>query len=332
MIFGEVPLADALGGVLAHAVLIGGQRRAKGTIVDAALIASARADGIAALWIARAEPGDIGEQEAARAIGTALAGTGVEARAPVHGRVNLHAGCDGLLLVDAAAIGAANSRTEDIGIATLPPFSPVSAGDLVATVKIIPFALAGQRLETVLLTRGAIEVRSWRTPVEACLVQTVHPAGSGKAMAKTEAVTRERLLRFGWTLRAADPVPHAIAPLAAALDQWRARADLILVAGAAATADRRDVIPAAIEAAGGRIGRVGMPVDPGNLLVLGGFDPGAKVIGLPGCAKSPKRNGLDLVLERFAAGLALDSSSIGGMGVGGLLEESGVPVPWAWGG
>jgi molybdenum cofactor cytidylyltransferase len=331
MIFGELALDEAEGAVLAHAVVLDGRREPKGREVDRALIAAARAAGLKRLCVARAEPGDVGEAAAAHAIGVSLAGQGVEARAPVHGRANLHAARDGLLLCEAAAVMAANRATEAVGIATLPPLTPVRTGDLVATVKIIPFAVGKGAMERVLAAGARLEVRPWRAALRARLIQTVQDGGNDKASRKAVAVTRERLLRFGWTLGEAETVPHAVAPLAAALGGMRASADLVLVAGAAATADRRDVIPAAIEAAGGTVLRVGMPVDPGNLLVLGRFGAGAVAIGLPGCARSPKRNGLDLVLERFAAGLDLDSDAIADMGVGGLLEESGLPVPWAWG-
>src|SRR5205823_6617820 len=97
-------------------------------------------------------------------------------------------------------------------------------------------------------------------------------------------------------------------------------ADLILVFGASAITDRRDVIPAAITQAGGTVERFGMPVDPGNLLLTGKLG-GADVIGLPGCARSPKINGFDFVLWRLAAGLPVGRDEIAGMGVGGLLME-----------
>jgi molybdenum cofactor cytidylyltransferase len=90
--------------------------------------------------------------------------------------------------------------------------------------------------------------------------------------------------------------------------------------GASAISDRRDVIPAAIEQAGGRITLFGMPVDPGNLLLLGELD-GTRVVGLPGCARSPKRNGFDFVLWRLLAGLTVGRPDIAAMGVGGLLSE-----------
>jgi molybdenum cofactor cytidylyltransferase len=92
------------------------------------------------------------------------------------------------------------------------------------------------------------------------------------------------------------------------------------VFGASAIADRRDVIPAALESIGGRIAHFGMPVDPGNLLMIGDAD-GHPVLGAPGCARSPKENGFDWVLMRLLADLPVEREDITGFGVGGLLME-----------
>ena len=87
------------------------------------------------------------------------------------------------------------------------------------------------------------------------------------------------------------------------------RADMLLVAGASATVDRRDVGPSGVVAAGGQIVHFGMPVDPGNLLFIGSLN-GVPVVGLPGCARSPALNGADWVLERLACGLAVTAEDI----------------------
>ena len=97
-------------------------------------------------------------------------------------------------------------------------------------------------------------------------------------------------------------------------------AELVIVFGASAIADRRDVIPAALEKVGGRIEHFGMPVDPGNLLMIGSAR-GCAVLGAPGCARSPKENGFDWVLMRLLAKLPVPREAITGMGVGGLLME-----------
>jgi molybdenum cofactor cytidylyltransferase len=97
-------------------------------------------------------------------------------------------------------------------------------------------------------------------------------------------------------------------------------ADALIAFGASAITDRRDVIPAAVEAIGGRIERFGMPVDPGNLLLLAERH-GVPIIGAPGCARSPKENGFDWVLQRVLAGVPIRDADIRAMGVGGLLME-----------
>jgi molybdenum cofactor cytidylyltransferase len=329
LIFAELPLDAASGAMLAHALPIAGRRFPKGSPVDSELLAAAAAAGISHLWVARLEPGDRPEAEAAVKLAARLAGPGVEPRPPVHGRVNLHATSDGLLMLDPQAITAANLATDQIGLSTLPPLSPVAAGDMVATVKIIPYAVPATDLAAAAAALAPIRISPWRQGLSATLMQTRSSETADKLLAKTREVTAARLDRLGVTLHEAPPVPHAVEALAAALAT--VSADLVLIAGATATSDSRDVIPAAIRAAGGTVLRVGMPVDPGNLLVLARLGP-ALVIGLPGCARSPKRNGLDLVLEHWAAGLAVDAARIAAMGVGGLLEGSGRPVPWGWSG
>jgi molybdenum cofactor cytidylyltransferase len=97
-------------------------------------------------------------------------------------------------------------------------------------------------------------------------------------------------------------------------------AELVIVFGASAIADRRDVIPAAIAGIGGAIEHFGMPVDPGNLLLIGNAG-GVAVLGAPGCARSPVENGFDWVLMRLLAGLKVTRAELTGMGVGGLLME-----------
>ena len=96
--------------------------------------------------------------------------------------------------------------------------------------------------------------------------------------------------------------------------------DLILLAGAVAVGDENDEAPAGIRDGGGAIERVGMPVDPGNLLVLGRLENAVCVV-LPGCAKSPQAGGFDLLLPRLAAGLPVSAADVAALGAGGLLRE-----------
>jgi molybdenum cofactor cytidylyltransferase len=153
------------------------------------------------------------------------------------------------------------------------------------------------------------------------IVSTLLPGLAPKVIEKTLKITAARIAPSGASIVAERRVPHEQVALARAIDDVRKEgAELVIVFGASAIADRRDVIPMAIEAAGGDIEHFGMPVDPGNLMLIGRLH-GQAVIGAPGCARSPKENGFDWVLMRLLAGLPVTRDDITGMGVGGLLME-----------
>ena len=153
------------------------------------------------------------------------------------------------------------------------------------------------------------------------IVSTLLPGLAKKVVEKTLQVTAERLAPAGAKIIAEKRVAHDEKELTAAIGElFRQGAELVIVFGASAIADRRDVIPAAIERAGGEVEHFGMPVDPGNLMLIGQVN-GAPVLGAPGCARSPKENGFDWILMRLLAGLPVTREDITGLGVGGLLME-----------
>ncbi|MBN8534519.1 MAG: molybdopterin-binding protein [Rhizobiales bacterium] len=332
MIFASVPPLEAEGGVVAYRVRAGGEAFAKGQRLSAEDCAVLSSAGVTQITIAREEPGDVGENEAARRLGQAALGEGLRAAEPFTGRVNLFAEADGVLLVDAGAIQRFNALDEGMTIATLPPFRRVRAGEMIATVKIIPFALPGMLVDAglAIFSIGKPLTVAPFQPRRVGLIQLSLPETKPSVLAKTAKVTAERLAALGSALAFEQRFAHQEDTLVEALsalnpDQF----DILLIFGAAAISDRRDVIPRAIERSGGQIEHLGMPVDPGNLLLIG--ECHAKpVIGAPGCARSPIENGFDWVLQRLSAGLTVTSGDIRAMGVGGLLMEIGTrPQPRA---
>ena len=158
-------------------------------------------------------------------------------------------------------------------------------------------------------------------PFRVGVVQTMLPSIKSSVLDKTLRVTEERLGRTGSTVSSEIRTPHSAPEVARAIESLAEDSDMVLVFGASAMSDPdEDVIPAAIHASGGTVFRSGMPVDPGNLFVLGERD-GKPVLGAPGCARSPKENGFDWVLDRLIADVPVTADEIAGMGVGGLLME-----------
>ena len=140
MKFGPAPVEFALGAISAHAVRMGGSRLKKGQVIGEADQAALRAAGFETVVAAQLEPGDIGEDAAAQKLAKAIAGENLRLEPPFTGRVNLFATVNGLLKVDRPRIDAINHIDDAITVATLAEYAPVEAGDMAATVKIIPFA------------------------------------------------------------------------------------------------------------------------------------------------------------------------------------------------
>jgi molybdenum cofactor cytidylyltransferase len=320
--FGAVPVAEAEGAIVAHAVRHEGLTLKKGQIVTREQVAALSAAGIVEIVVAELEPNDIGEDAAARRLAERASGANIRIDRAFTGRVNLFAEAPGVVVIDAGAVARINGVDEAITIATLAPYRTVAAGDMVATVKIIPFAVCSRSLDTALDAVGTgacVSVAPFR-PLRVGVISTILPGLKSSVVAKTLRVLAARLAPAGAHVVRNDRVPHQPAALAGAVEHLAPDCDVMIIFGASAITDRRDVIPAAIVASGGRVDYFGMPVDPGNLLLLGARGE-LPIIGAPGCARSPRENGFDWVLARILAGVPVTGADIKAMGVGGLLME-----------
>ncbi|MCC4246721.1 NTP transferase domain-containing protein [Stappia indica] len=328
MKFGPLATKDAEGALLAHTLRLADGALKKGRRLTAGDIARIAEAGIAEVVAARLGPDDCHEDEAASRIAEAASGGGMTLEPPFTGRVNFHADADGLLVVDKDAVDRTNRIDPAITLATLPAFARITRGRMVATAKIIPFAAPRADVEAACqAVRGAVRVAPFRArPVGLVATRLAHlkPA----TLDKTRRITESRLAVYGSQLTREIRVAHEARETAKAITALIADgAELVLVFGASAIVDRDDVIPSAIRQAGGTVTHFGMPVDPGNLLLVGEVG-GVPVLGAPGCARSPKENGFDWVLDRLMADLPVTPHEITGMGVGGLLMEIGTrPQP-----
>ena len=321
MIFTRVEINQALGGILAHSVQAGAKRLAKGTALTKEHLEALDAAGIAAVTIARLDATDLGEDIAAGLIGAAMASDLIETTPPVAGRVNLVAGRAGVVCVSRPKIDAINAIDEAITIATKPEFARVDKGALLATIKIIPYGVDKAKVEAAAAAAQSAVTLAPFSPCKIDLILTKARGFKPSLLDKGKAAVADRIAPLGAMLGQSIVTDHDENAVAEALKSCSER--LILVLGASATSDRGDVVPAGLTAAGGQISRFGMPVDPGNLLVLGKLGP-ADVIGLPGCVRAPVLNGADWVIERLVAGLIVSGKDIAAMGVGGLLKETPV--------
>jgi len=319
MKFSSVELRQAKGHILAHSVTLERGTLKKGITLETDDLEKLMQAGQTHVTVAMLEADDIAENAAAQTLANAFISDGVNATQAFAGRVNLVANYDGILSLNIPMIETFNAVDEAITIATLPNFARVKKGSLLATLKIIPYSVAEVQIDKAVQCLGQDALQLHGFTAKSCdiiLTRTAHFKAS--LLAKAEKVLQARITPLGLDIKSCRTVDHTTQAVADAVQA--AKADIVLILGASATSDRRDVVPAGIIAAGGQIKRFGMPVDPGNLLVLGSHH-GRAVIGLPGCVRSPALNGADWVLERLCADMPMEATDIIRMGVGGLLKE-----------
>jgi molybdenum cofactor cytidylyltransferase len=319
MIFGQVTVEDALGCVLAHSLAVGHQRLRKGIVLDADHLTALSAAGYDQITVARLEDGDAHEDAAAPQLAQALCpdpdAANVTLTPAFTGRVNIIAGTAGVVRLDADRLIVANGIDPMITVATVPDLHQMQQGGLIATVKIISYAVQQAVLDQVCEhVRDAIRLV---TPVvkTASLIVTHTDTGAGQ---KGVEAIRARCDALDVDLVDVIDCQHTEAEIAAALTPIQT--DLIMILTGSATSDIHDTAPLAVCQAGGEVARFGIPVDPGNLLFFGSLGD-RPVIGLPGCARSIALNGADWVLARTVCGIDITPNDFAAMSVGGLLKE-----------
>ncbi len=256
-----------------------------------------------------------------------MTGDGLQLTGPSKGRVNVLAMDTGVLRVDARRLARLNGCS-GITLATLFSETAVQNRKIVATVKVLPFAVPEATVlaaEEIAAESGPIIHLDVLPARQVTLLLSGSPSARERILKGFDPPLRARLEALKATITAVDFVPledtQGELYLAQRLqEQIAAGTDLIILAGETAIMDAQDIAPRAIERAGGEVCCYGAPVDPGNLLLLAYLN-GVPVLGAPGCVRSPKRNIVDMVLPRLLVGDHLTGEEIFSWGHGGLLED-----------
>ena len=323
MKFGKIPLDQAAGTILAHSTRLTGRIFKKGHILAPEDIVVLQNSGITEVIAARLESEDILEDEAASRISNAIAGLNIQIGKAFTGRCNLIADAHGLINYDKVRLDELNLIDQSITVATLPPYTVVTPRQLIATIKIIPLAVPNNVLnkaEKIAASGAPIISVSPFQKKRVGLIMSRLPGMKESILDNTLKTVSARVATYGSKITDEIRVSHDQEEVKRAIENMSSLCDILLIFGASAVVDRHDVLPAAVESAGGSVDHFGMPVDPGNLLFIGqrGDLP---IVGMPGCARSPKLNGFDWVLWRLLANIEVSPQDIMLMGSGGLLKE-----------
>jgi molybdenum cofactor cytidylyltransferase len=330
MKFGPVPIESAEGQILGHNVAGSDGKRVlrKGRSLTLEDIQLLRGIGRQMVYVASLEEGDVEEDEAARRIVMAVAGAGIRLTAASAGRVNLLAEAPGVLRLDLTMLHQINS-VEGVTLASRPANLPVSARQIAATLKVIPYGLPERVIQKIEELRQDNREAIWIDKLEPKRVGFIFsgsPEAQPRILNDFDAPLRERVEGLGSSVAVVQCIAledergeEALADLFASMA--RDQVDLIILAGETAIMDRHDIAPRAVERAGGRVECVGVPVDPGNLLMIA-YQDRVPILGAPGCARSRKTNVIDWVLPRLLVGEILGKEDLIQMANGGLLEDT----------
>ena len=314
---------EALGKILVHNIADAEGHKAlhKGTRIGESDVESLRALGMNEVSVAALEDGDVHEDDAARRLALACMRGGVTASDASGGRVNLLSAFGGLVKVEAESLRQVN-LIDGLTVATLRHDTLAAANKIVATIKVIPFAVPEADIARAEVICGAhsgiVGVRALRS-LQVGVILAGSEASKARVMKAFAPAIRARVEELGSNVRDVVYVPHQSQAIANAIELLRlANTELIMIAGETSIMDREDVTPRGIVQAGGVIEHYGAPVEPGNLLLLA-YLGDIPVVGAPGCVRSRETNVVDLILPRLLAGERLRREDIVEFADGGLL-------------
>ncbi len=330
MFFGVVKTESSLGGILSSSIEIYKNKNkikiSKGTVINKNLVELFLLNNIKYIKCAKLDDDEIDENSAVHEISKKIIiskKSNIKIQDPKNGRCNLISSVDGIIVFEPNQLFSINSVTNDIGIASVKGFSKVKKSQVVVSIKAVPFGIKQNYLRNIInISKDCFKILPFQKK-NIHLIQTTNQNTRAKILEKTLEVTKDRLFSCGINKIVEKKCFHEINSVSEQLKiSVNEDADIILIFGTSAISDINDVIPQSIIKINGTILRLGMPVEPGNLILLAEFENSRKnisIIGMPGCARSKRENGVDWILWRKLCDLKISSDEINHMGNGGLL-------------
>ncbi len=291
----------------------------KGHVVTAEDIPVLLAMGKENLYVWEMVPGMVHENDAAERLLALCENANMDRSEVKEGKIELKAACDGLFRVNSERLIAVNSR-EDIMIATRKGNTAVRKGDKLAGMRVIPLVIEEEKLRAAEQAAGGAPLLELLPYVKktAAIVATGGEVKKGLIQDTFTPVVKDKLAAYGIETLSVIYSGDGIENVADAIETARKTgADIILCTGGMSV-DPDDNTPGGIKASGARIVTYGAPVLPGAMFLLGYYDDGTIICGLPGCVMYAGATIFDLVLPQIAAGVEITRADIVVLGEGGL--------------
>ena len=316
---------DAVGHVLCHDMTqiikdpYKDARFRKGHVVTEEDIPVLLSMGKEHLYVWEMTPGMVHENDAAERMAALCGKVNMNWSEVKEGKIELTAACDGLFRVNSEKLIAVNS-VEDVMIATRKGNTAVRKGDKLAGTRVIPLIIPEEKLQAAEAAAGdtpLLELLPY-TKKTAAIIATGGEVKKGLIQDTFTPVVKDKLAAYGIETLAVTYSGDGVENVADAIAEARKTgADIILCTGGMSV-DPDDNTPGGIKASGARIVTYGAPVLPGAMFLLGYYEDGTVVMGLPGCVMYAGATIFDLALPRIAAGMEMTRADFAAMGEGGL--------------
>ncbi len=330
-----IQTVDAEGAVLCHDItqIIKGVTKdavfRKGHIVTKEDITVLLSVGKDQLYVWEKEEGMLHENEAAEILCGMCKGEHMERSQVKEGKVELTAGCRGLLKVNDAGLKAVNGFGQMM-IATRHGNTMVKAGDKLAGTRIIPLVIEEEKMEAA--RKATMEATKGRPILElkpflhkkVGIITTGNEVYYGRIQDTFTPVIEEKLKEFDTEI-----IDHVTwndddkKVTNSILDMIHKGADVVICTGGMSV-DPDDKTPLAIKNTKAKVVSYGAPVLPGAMFLLAYYEVieenprTVAIMGLPGCVMYAKRTIFDLVLPRVMADDEVTAEDLGALGQGGL--------------
>lgn len=316
---------DAVGHVLCHDMTqiikdaYKDARFRKGHVVTAEDIPVLLSMGKEHLYVWEMTPGMVHENDAAERLCALCANEHMDRSEVKEGKIELRASCDGLFRVRSEALIAVNS-IDDIMIATRHGNTAVKRGDKLAGTRVIPLIIEEEKLTAAEQAAGEKPLLELLPYVKktAAIIATGNEVKKGLIQDTFTPVVQQKLAAYGIKTIAVTYSGDGLEHVAASIAEMRATGAEMIICTGGMSVDPDDSTPGGIKASGARIVTYGAPVLPGAMFLLGYYEDGTPVCGLPGCVMYAGATIFDLVLPRIAAGVEVEKKDIVVLGEGGL--------------
>lgn len=321
----KIRVEDAVGHMLPHdfTKIVRGVSKGvafkKGHIVTEADIPELLSIGKEHIYVLEIDDEHLHENDAAEVLVSVCENDYMERSEIKEGKIELKASCDGFFQVDVEKLAEINFQDE-IMMATRMGNLPVKKGDKLAGMRVIPLVIEKSKLDKVKEIGGdepILKITPFKK-LKGAVVTTGSEVYHGRIKDTFTPVIKGKFDQYDIDFINHETCDDEIEDIKNAILNSKEKGAEVIICTGGMSVDPDDLTPAAIKASGAKIISYGSPVLPGAMLLIGYFEDGTVVFGVPGCAMYAAVTVFDIVLPYAVAGIEITKRHLSKLGYGGL--------------